>query len=107
MSRLIIKNHCDHTTMKTKERNMCVLDNITTIPIYHTNDSLSYMAIIVVKSGMNSRLAIDTYTLLGLIDISSSNTKRQHQHQQHRVLGYILPNNNDNNNNRNRTMYIL
>jgi hypothetical protein len=43
MSRLILNNHCDHTTTKTKERNMCVLDNITIIPMYHTNDSLSYM----------------------------------------------------------------
>ncbi|MGH9975055.1 MAG: hypothetical protein ACRD8Z_04370, partial [Nitrososphaeraceae archaeon] len=42
MSTLILNNHCDHT-VKTNECNMCVLDNITTIPLYHIQDSLSYL----------------------------------------------------------------
>lgn len=42
MSRLIANTYCDHT-IKTNERNMCVLDNITTIPMYHIQDSLSYL----------------------------------------------------------------
>ena len=40
MAELILNSHCDHT--KASERDMCVLDNITIIPMYRTNDSLSY-----------------------------------------------------------------
>lgn len=41
MSRVILGRHSDYTTSKA-EHGMCKLDNITIIPIYHTNDSLSY-----------------------------------------------------------------
>ena len=41
MSRVILGRHSDHTTAKV-EHGMCKLDNITIIPIHHTNDSLSY-----------------------------------------------------------------
>jgi hypothetical protein len=41
MSRVILGRHSDHTTAKV-EHGMCKLDNMTIIPIYHTNDGLSY-----------------------------------------------------------------
>jgi len=40
MGELILNSHCDHT--KPSERDMCILDNITIMPMYHTKDSLSY-----------------------------------------------------------------
>jgi hypothetical protein len=43
MGKLILENHYNHTDVVTNQRNMCILDNITIMPLYHTNDSLSYM----------------------------------------------------------------
>ena len=39
MGELILNSHYDYTT--TSERDMCILDNITIMPMYRTKDSLS------------------------------------------------------------------
>ena len=40
MGELILNSHYDHT--RTCECDMRILDNITIMPMYRTNDSLSY-----------------------------------------------------------------
>jgi hypothetical protein len=42
MCSLILGRHSDHTATKTSEHDMCELHNITIIPMYRTNDGLSY-----------------------------------------------------------------
>jgi hypothetical protein len=64
MSNLTIRKHHDLTN-SDNEHSVCIPDNITSIPKYHINDSLSYQvsgAIIVKNSGMNSGLVMGIYS---------------------------------------------